>query len=245
MPQKGTAGSINFALAGRHYHAAAGGRFDPHNPAFTSFHRPRKGRVTAWEEASELPCRSWSPLADAACARHMLRLIRHKLELSLASLRGFGARALGVAAILLAPGRRIAHAPAHGVGCVLGLLATSGFWLWHLRHLTGNPLLPDFNDWFRSPLGPVGDNRTRHAMPRDIREARACPFVFTRAPWRIGSVARDPKLVLACLIVPVGIVAALLRGRTGRNADAAERLGFLLLVTAAATSALWLFFFAI
>jgi hypothetical protein len=59
--------------------------------------------VTAWEDATELPYRSWSPLADVAAARHMLRLIRHNLGLTLASLGGFDALGLGLAALLVAP----------------------------------------------------------------------------------------------------------------------------------------------
>ena len=102
-PSMGTSGSINLALAGPDYHAAAGGRFDPHHPAFTSFHRPREGRVTAWEEATELPYRSWSPLADAASARHLLRLLRHNLALTVETLRGFDALGLGLAAAIAVP----------------------------------------------------------------------------------------------------------------------------------------------
>ncbi len=144
--------------------------------------------------------------------------------------------------LLLLPGRRILHAGAFGAGIAIGILITSGFWLWHLWQTTGNPLFPYFNDWFRSPLAPIGDNRTRHAMPRDVMEALAWPFVFTRSPWRVDSPVRDPKLMVAYLIVPAGILAALWRGAWR---DAAGRLGLLLLVTAAATYVAWLVLFSI
>lgn len=102
-PGMGTAGSVNLAVAGPSYHAAAGNRFDPYHPAFTTFHAPHPGRVTAWEEAVELPYRHWSPLADAASALHMARLVRHNAESTLASLQGFDLLGLGLAAALLAP----------------------------------------------------------------------------------------------------------------------------------------------
>jgi hypothetical protein len=144
--------------------------------------------------------------------------------------------------ILLLPGRRLWHASAFGAGIVLGVLITSGFWLLHLWQTTGNPLFPYFNDWFRSLLAPIGNNRTRHAMPQGMLETAAWPFVFTRAPWRIDSPVRDPKLMVAYVVVPLGIVAALWRGRWR---DPAERLGLLLLVACAASYVAWLQLFSI
>lgn len=157
---------------------------------------------------------------------------------------GVFAAGLGLA-VLLVPGRQIVNATAYGAGLLIGVLLTSGFWLWHLWQLTGNPLFPYFNDWFRSPLAPVGNNRTLHAMPRGLFETLAYPAIFTRAPWRIDSVVRDPKLLLAYLVVPAGIVAALLRGAASRRSGAADRLGLLLLITAAGTYVAWLILFAI
>jgi len=144
--------------------------------------------------------------------------------------------------ILLLPGRRLWHASAFGAGIVLGILVTSGFWLWHLWQTTGNPLFPYFNDWFRSPLAPIGNNRTTHAMPRNLMEALTWPFVFTRAPWRIDSPVRDPKLMVAYVVVPIGIAAALWRGRWRAPED---RLGLLLLVAAASSYVAWLRLFSI
>ncbi|WP_137177909.1 hypothetical protein [Roseomonas sp. AR75] len=102
-PSFGTSGAVNLALVGPSYVAAAGGRFDPPHPAFTTFHAPREGRVTAWEEATEMPYAAWSPWADAASLRHLGRVMRNNLERSLVTLRGFDAIGLGLVALLLAP----------------------------------------------------------------------------------------------------------------------------------------------
>jgi hypothetical protein len=99
-PSMGTAGSINLAIAGPHYVGAAGDRFDPSHPAFTSFHIPREGRITAWEEATEMAYVRWSPLADPG---HLLRLVRYNLALTFATLRGFDLFGIGLAAVLIAP----------------------------------------------------------------------------------------------------------------------------------------------
>ncbi len=99
-PSMGTAGSINLAIAGPHYVGAAGDRFDPSHPAFTSFHAPREGRITAWEEATEMAYVRWSPLAEPG---HLLRLVRYNVALTFATLRGFDLFGIGLAAALIAP----------------------------------------------------------------------------------------------------------------------------------------------
>ncbi|WP_043834598.1 hypothetical protein [Muricoccus aerilatus] len=152
---------------------------------------------------------------------------------------------VGMAVVLL-PGRRIAHGAAYGVGILLGLTLTSGFWLWHLWQATGNPLFPYFNHVFHSPLGSVSDDRARNAMPRDLLEALAYPFVFTRMPWRIDSpVLRDPKLMVAYLVVPFSILFALFGRQRIRDMRAEKRFSLFLLVAAAVTYALWLHLFSI
>ncbi len=99
-PSMGTAGSINLAIAGPHYAGASGERFDPSHPAFTTFHAPREGRLTAWEEATEMAYVRWSPLAEPG---HMLRLLRYNAALTLGTLGGFDLFGLGLAAVLIAP----------------------------------------------------------------------------------------------------------------------------------------------
>jgi hypothetical protein len=102
-PGFGTSGAINFAIAGPESIRAAGGGLDPHHPAFTQFHAPRAGRVTAWEEPGETTYPSWSPLADAESARHLLWLFRANVAGALGTLRGYDVVPLGLAALLLAP----------------------------------------------------------------------------------------------------------------------------------------------
>ena len=101
-PSIGTSGAINFAIAGPHYVEAAGGVLAAHHPAFTSFHAPRAGRVTAWEQPSEMGYVRWSPLTDGASALHFLRVVRSNAAGALEALRGFDTLGLGLAALLLA-----------------------------------------------------------------------------------------------------------------------------------------------
>lgn len=146
------------------------------------------------------------------------------------------ARGVGLA-LLAMPGPatvRLANGAAFALGGALGVLALSGFWLLHLWELTGNPFFQHFNEVFRSPFGPIAYNRTRHAMPRGLFETLAYPLVFTRAPWRIDSTVRDPKLLLLFLTVPAALMLSALRGGKGRgNALAEPALGLFLLLFAA------------
>lgn len=38
-----------------------------------------------------------------------------------------------------------------GVGAALGFLLTNGWWMWHWWQVTGNPVYPAFNQWFKAP----------------------------------------------------------------------------------------------
>ncbi|WP_270936179.1 ArnT family glycosyltransferase [Falsiroseomonas oryzae] len=99
-PTMGTTGTINLAIAGPAYTPVPGQVFLGH-PAFATFHAPPPGRVTAWEEPDPAAYVTWSPVADAASARHALQLVRSNLDGTIGGLRGFDAIGLGLAALVL------------------------------------------------------------------------------------------------------------------------------------------------
>ncbi|WP_374363186.1 hypothetical protein [Pseudoduganella danionis] len=84
--------------------------------------------------------------------------------------------------------RRIGQAWWFGVGVLAGLATTAGYWWATMWRLYGNPLFPQFNDIFRSPLAaPLGVLDTDH-LPRTLTEALFWPFIFTRDIARIAEV---------------------------------------------------------
>lgn len=84
--------------------------------------------------------------------------------------------------------RRIGQAWWFGLGVLAGLAATAGYWWATMWRLYGNPVFPQFNDIFRSPLAaPLGVLDTDH-LPRTLGEALLWPFVFTRDIARIAEV---------------------------------------------------------
>ncbi len=117
-------------------------------------------------------------------------------------------------ALLLVPAAgalRIRAAFLFGVGVLAGIAVTAGHWFWKMWTLFGNPLYPQFNTFFQSPLaGPmaVGDMRW---MPHGIVEKALWPFIFAMHPERISEIKLSmvvwPILYVALIaVVCVGLV---------------------------------------
>jgi hypothetical protein len=81
---------------------------------------------------------------------------------------------VGFAAALVALGGSWKHLAvrlvAGGVAGAIGFALFSAPWMLHMWHLTGNPLFPYFNDYWKSPL----------ALPSPYRDLRFLPFHFWR-----------------------------------------------------------------
>jgi hypothetical protein len=102
------------------------------------------------------------------------------------------------------PGARVAAAFTYGCGVVAGMALTVGYWWLTLWNAFGNPLFPQFNNIFHSPLAqPVGVVDNAH-LPQDWIEAATWPFVFTAHFTRVS------EIVLKQAILPVLYLLALL-----------------------------------
>lgn len=95
-------------------------------------------------------------------------------------------------ALLAAAGplwRRVGAAFRFGVGVLAGIAASAGFWYWKMWQVFGNPLFPQFNNWFHGPLAaPIGIGDTAW-LPRSLAEKLLWPFIFTLNPKRVIEVA--------------------------------------------------------
>ena len=103
-----------------------------------------------------------------------------------------------------------------GVGVLLGLAATGGYWFANLWHLYGNPLYPQFSSVFPSALtAKVGVVDTRW-FPSSIWEAVAFPFVFSINPYRVGQARLHQGIwAVAYVIFWWWMIAAFVRARKG------------------------------
>ncbi len=70
------------------------------HPFGRMFHRPAPGRITAWEDPSEMPYRYWSPFESSAAFWHQLAVCREHARTVLELLRSFDWLMLGPIACL-------------------------------------------------------------------------------------------------------------------------------------------------
>ena len=126
--------------------------------------------------------------------------------------------ALGFAAALIAVGGDRKHLftrlAAGALGGLAGFLLCAGFWMWRMEELTGNPLFPYFNQYFRSPLALLSPYRDMRFIPTDFWTAVSFPVLFS-IDWRV---ANDlPNLDIRVGLAYVGIIAALIAWAAGRR----------------------------
>ncbi|MBN8531930.1 MAG: DUF2029 domain-containing protein [Alphaproteobacteria bacterium] len=157
-----------------------------------------------------------------------------------------GPYALGLfgAALFLAGRRWFPAGLAYGAAGVAGLLASGGWWAWHLWKLYGNPVFPQFNDVFLSPYAPPSPFLDARYFPKTWWEALAFPLV--RNAWTMdagGDYMHDLRFPLLILAVPCAAAFAALTWR--RRVPAQGRTGIALLIFAAVSYVAWLKSFAI
>lgn len=114
---------------------------------------------------------------------------------------------LGLFGLPLPGGRRLALVIAFGIGGLVGLACTGGFWLYTMWTLYGNPLFPYFNQVFHSPMASAADYRDLRFLPQGLSEWLFFPLVFLFDSRHTAEVAfRDLRLpLLYCL----GLILAL------------------------------------
>lgn len=97
-----------------------------------------------------------------------------------------------------------------GVGVLGGIAVTAGWWFWTMWQAFGNPLFPQFNNVFRSPLALQHGVIDTHHLPHNLWEALAWPLVFTVQFERVSELffrqAMWPVVYLLCVALLVGML---------------------------------------
>lgn len=101
-------------------------------------------------------------------------------------------------------GVRLALAFTQGCAVAVGILIAAGYWWMTMWERFGNPLFPQFNNIFRSPMAQQLGVIDNHHMPQNVLEALAWPLVFMVQTVRVSEI----RLTLA--VLPVLYVLALL-----------------------------------
>lgn len=111
------------------------------------------------------------------------------------------------AALLTAPASwrvRVALAAVQGSAVAVGIVIAAGYWWLTMWERFGNPLFPQFNNLFRSPLAQQLGVIDNHHMPQNALEALAWPLVF------MAQITRVSEIPLKLAVVPLLYVLALL-----------------------------------
>lgn len=100
--------------------------------------------------------------------------------------------------------QRLMAAFAHGCAVLVGISITAGYWWLAMWERFGNPLFPQFNNIFRSPLAQQLGVIDNYHMPHGVLEALFWPLVFMVQTSRVS------EIPLKMVIVPVLYVLAVL-----------------------------------
>jgi len=118
-------------------------------------------------------------------------------------------------------GRRLGNAVLYGCAALAGLLASAGYWWLTMWQQFGNPLFPQFNQIFRSPLArQIGVIDSEH-LPHNALEALFWPFVFIKDISRVSEIVLRPAVMPALYAAALVFVFVWLAGRLRRPGDAA------------------------
>jgi hypothetical protein len=99
--------------------------------------------------------------------------------------------------------QRLRMAVIFGLGVVAGIAVSAGYWFLTMWRTFGNPVFPQFNNVFRSPLAQQLGVIDNFHMPHSVAEAVFWPFVFT------ANFTRVSELVLKQAIMPVLYLVAI------------------------------------
>ena len=117
-----------------------------------------------------------------------------------------------------------------GVGVLLGFSISAGFWHWGLWQRFGNPLFPQFNSIFNSPLASAIWIVDVRWLPKGWGEALLWPFIFTLNPQRVGEIPAWQIGWPALYVLFAAWALAALRAKVycPQDAESAGRSRFLL-----------------
>ena len=158
---------------------------------------------------------------------------------------------VGFAAALVALGGDWKHQTARliagGAAGIAGFLIFSGPWMVYMYHLTGNPIFPYWNDYWKSPLALPAPYRDLRFVPafRPWWQQLFFPILFT-VDWHVADDLgfQDIRVCLAYLLTIAATIVWLLR-RQSRDALLDARATAILLAFSAVSYCVWLRMFAI
>ncbi|MBP1206168.1 hypothetical protein JOD97_004241 [Duganella sp. 1411] len=141
---------------------------------------------------------------------------------------------------------RLRLALVFGVGVLGGVAATAGWWFVKMWHTFGNPLFPQFNNIFHSPLATENGVIDFYFRPVGWIENLLWPFIFAFNPRRVSELPMKLAVwpLLYVLLAAFAVVWLLRRRAAGRPASLDARAAFTLVFFVAAY-VVWMRMFSI
>jgi hypothetical protein len=142
---------------------------------------------------------------------------------------------------------RFTNAILYGCAVMAGVVASAGYWWLTMWERFGNPLFPQFNNIFKSPLALQGGVLDSSHVPRNALEALFWPFIFTANFTRVSEIALKQAILPALYLLAIVFACVWLAERFfARQAPAhmSPRARFLLVFGLVAYAA-WLKLFGI
>jgi hypothetical protein len=156
---------------------------------------------------------------------------------------------IGFAAALLALGGDARHQGvrllAGGVAGAIGFAIFAAPWMLYMWHLTGNPVFPYFNEYWRSPLALAAPYRDLRFVPTHFWRALFFPVLFS-IDWHVADDLgfQDIRVCLAYFLTIAAAIVWLAR-RESDDPLTDKRAGLVLFAFAGASYFEWLRTFAI
>jgi hypothetical protein len=156
---------------------------------------------------------------------------------------------IGFAAALLVLGgsakQIVTRLAAGGIGGVAGFALFSAWWMLKMKALTGNPLFPYFNEYWRSPLALAAPYRDLRFVPTHFWRQLFFPVLFS-VDWHVADDLgfQDFRVCIAYFVVIAALVIWAAR-RQSRDPLIRGDVALPLFAFAAASYFVWLRFFAI
>src|SRR5215472_8436636 len=157
--------------------------------------------------------------------------------------------ALGFAAALLVLGGDVRHLAtrlvAGGIGGALGAMLFAAYWMLKMDHLTGNPLFPYFNEYFKSTLALAAPYRDLRFVPTHFWREVLFPILFS-VDWHVADDLgfQDIRVGIAYVLVIASTLLWFL-GRRAKTPLVEPDAVWPLFAFAAASYLMWLKIFAI
>ena len=156
---------------------------------------------------------------------------------------------VGFAGALLVLGgnlrQHIARLVGGGIGGGVGFALFSAWWMLKMKALTGNPLFPYFNEYWKSPLALAAPYRDLRFVPTHFWRELFFPVLFS-VDWHVADDLgfQDFRVCIAYFVVIAALVLWAVR-RQNRDPLVDNRTALILFAFAAVSYFAWLKFFAI